>query len=289
MFDRIARSFELAKSSWNVLRTDKKLVLFPIVSGIGVILVLISFIGPVVGLAIANPGMFQDQNGDVQAPVWIWPVTFAFYFCTYFVIVFCNSALVACAIMRFNGQEPTLGDGFRAAAARLPQIVLWALVSATVGIILKAIENANEKVGEFISAIIGTAWSIVTFFVIPVLVVEKLGPFAAIGRSVSLLKKAWGEALVGSFGLGFFKLLLAIPGILIIGIGVFLAIQVNAVLGLSVVGIGLIYMLAFFAVAAALDTIFLSALYQYAAYDQVPQGFDRNSIEGAFTPKKAAA
>ena len=111
------------------------------------------------------------------------PVSFAFYFSTYFVIIFCNSALISCAMMRFNGQEPSVGDGFRMAMSRLPQIFAWALVSATVGMLLKVIENAHEKVGYYISMLLGAAWSIMTFFVVPVLVVEKTGPFEAVGRS----------------------------------------------------------------------------------------------------------
>lgn len=92
--------------------------------------------------------------------------------------------------------------------SRLPQIFAWALVSATVGVLLKLVENAHEKIGQFISAILGTAWTVVTFFVVPVLVVEKVGPFEAIKRSIALLKKTWGEALAGNFGLGLFMFLL---------------------------------------------------------------------------------
>src|SRR5439155_1726273 len=96
--------------------------------------------------------------------LWTYPVAFAFYFCNYFVIVFCNSALISCALMRFNGQEPTLADGFGAAWSRLPQIAAWALVSATVGILLKAIENAHERAGQTVSFILGTAWTIPRLF-----------------------------------------------------------------------------------------------------------------------------
>ena len=194
MFDRITRSFELAKSSWNVLRTDKKLLLFPVVSGIGVLVVLISFIGPLVALVVGGQIKFEaDQNGEFALPWWSYPLTFAFYFCNYFVIVFCNAALVSCALMRFNGQEPTLGDGFRAAASRLPQIFAWALVSATVGLLLKIVENANEKIGEIISALLGTAWTVLTFFVVPVLVVEKVGPFSAVAPVAGAAEEGMGR------------------------------------------------------------------------------------------------
>ncbi len=286
MFDRISRSFELAKSSWNVLRTDKKLVLFPIFSSIGVLIVLVSFIAPLAVL-IAGGHIKIDQQVDAGQPAWwVYPLTFAFYFCNYFVIVFCNAALVSCALMRFNGEEPTVGDGFRAAGARLPQILAWSLVSATVGLLLKVIENAHEKIGEFISAILGTAWTVITFFVVPVLVVEKVGPFAAISRSVALLKKTWGEALIGGFGLGVFKFLLILPGFLVLAGGIALCVTVQPIaMGLSVVAIGILLLLAASAMGATLDAIFLTALYQYAAFEKVPEGFDRQCIEGAFMRK----
>jgi len=198
MFDRISNSFAMARSSWQVLRTDKQLIFFPIVSGIGCFLVLLSFALPF----IAHPQWLDFINNNAQRrqpPPWVYIVAFAYYFCNYFVIVFCNAALISCAIVRFNGGTPTLADGFRAAASRLPQIVAWALVSATVGVILKAIENANEKAGQFISAILGTAWTVLTYFVVPVLVVEKTGPLDAIKRSMSILRKAWGKRWSGTW------------------------------------------------------------------------------------------
>ena len=170
----------------------------------------------------------------------------------------------------------------------MPQIVAWSLVSATVGLLLKIVENAHEKIGEIVSAILGTAWTVITFFVVPVLVVEKVGPFAAIGRSLSLLKKAWGEALVGGFGLGLFKLLLLLPGILALVAGGALCAMVQPIaLGLLVVALGIVYLLAASVVCAALDTIFLAALYQFAAFERVPEGFDRDSMESAFKKKAA--
>src|SRR4051794_38393739 len=120
MFERISRSFDLARSSWHVLRTDKKLVVFPVVSAIAALLVLASFVVPAVALVASGTIDVQQIQDDGRVPPWVWAATFAYYLCSYFVIIFCNSALVSCALMRFNGQETTLGDGFRAALARLP-------------------------------------------------------------------------------------------------------------------------------------------------------------------------
>ena len=224
------------------------------------------------------------QDGG-QVPVWVYPLAFAVYFCNYFVIVFCNAALISCALVRFGGETPALADGFRAAASRLPQILAWSLVSATVGVLLKVVENAHEKGGELISALLGTAWSVVTYFVVPVLVVEKVGPLQAVRRSVTILKATWGEALVGHWGIGFFVFLLILPGILLLIAGGVLCAKVLPA-GLALVALGVVWLLAASAAGSALNTIFLSALYQYAAFDQVPAGFEADELAGAFTSKK---
>jgi hypothetical protein len=284
MFDRISNSFALARSSWQVLRSDKQLILFPIVSGIGCFLVLLSFALPFV----AHPQWLDFMNADGpdgrQVPVGIYVAAFAYYFLNYFVIVFCNAALISCAIVRFNGETPTLGDGFRAASSRLPQILAWAFVSATVGLILKAIENANEKAGQFISAILGTAWTVLTYFVVPVLVVERVGPVAAVKRSMSILRKTWGEALVGNWGIGLFVLLLMLPALLFFVLGVAL-MAVSPVLGGALMALAVLEFALGAAAGSALHGIYLGALYQFAAFGRVPDGFDRRTIERAFRHK----
>jgi hypothetical protein len=283
MFDRISNGFSLAGSTWRVLTRDKHLIAFPIVSGFLFLLVMVSFAVPMATLVDWNKVQQQMQANNNKPPVWTYAVAFAFYFCTYFVIIFCNSALISCALLRFNGETPTLADGFKMAMARLPQIFAWALVSATVGVLLKVIENAHEKVGEIVAWLLGSAWSIMTFFVVPVLVVEKVGPMQAVGRSVSLLRKTWGEALVGNMGLNFILFLLFIPIILVFVAGIFALVQGMTPVGIALMVVAGILFLLHMAISSALHTIFLAALYQYAADDRVPEGFDRRAIEGAFT------
>jgi len=283
MFQRIANSFALARSSWNVLVTDKQLLLFPILSGIACVLVTASFFVPLVVV----PVFLQHKQLD-DLPEWVYGVTlFGFYFCTYFVIVFFNSALTHCAMMRFRGETPTLGDGLKASAVRLPQILAWALVSASVGILLRLVENINETAGKIVSAILGTAWSIVTFFVIPVLVVENLGPIDAVKRSVQILKRAWGEALVGNFGIGMFVFLLAIPIFLVLVLGVMICVAAPPLLplGIAVIALAVVGFLLLMAVSSAMGEIFVAALYQYAARGEIAQGFDERTIRHAFTSK----
>lgn len=289
MFDRISNGFSLARSSWGVLAKDKHLIWFPIVSGFLFLLVVASFAFPLATLVDWNQVDQQMQNDNGKPPAWTYAVGFAFYFCCYFVIIFCNSALISCALMRFNGQEPRLSDGFKMATSRLPQIFAWALVSATVGVILQVIENAHEKVGYYVSMILGTAWSIMTFFVVPVLVVEKTGPFAAVGRSVGLMKKTWGEALVGHMGVGFFMFLLAIPVFLLLAAGIFLLVKGSTTAGAALLIIGVIAALIHAAISSALNTILLAALYQFASDKGTPAGFEERQFTHAFESKPQTA
>jgi len=277
-------SWELAQSSWKVLLANKKLLVFPLLSGLGCLLVLASFVTPF----LFNPQWLNglNANNGANQPVWTYLVAFAFYFCNYFVIVFFNAALISCALMQFHGETPTLGDGLHAAWSRLPQILAWALVSATVGMLLKAVENAHERAGQFISAILGTVWSVITFFVVPVLVVERVGPFEAIRRSTSLLKRTWGEALVGHWGIGLFLFLLALPGILLLVVGIAMLAQAPPALGIALLVLAAIYFILWSAAGSALNGIFLSALYQYAAFGEVPYGFHAGTIEQVFRQKE---
>jgi hypothetical protein len=283
MFDRFARSLSLARSSWDVLVSDKKLLLFPLLSGLACLLIILLIFAPL-SLALTLGGVLVDQNGDVNLFVGI-PLLFVYYFVTWFVVIFCNAALVSCALMHFNGERPTLGDGFGAAWSRLPQILAWSLVAASVGLLLKLIESVHEKLGQIIAAILGTGWAIMTFFVVPVLVVEKVGPFEAIKRSLALLKKTWGEALVGRLGLGFFMFLLFLPALLLIAGTAALFVNGLIALGIAFVVLTAVYLIGFAVVNSALNTIFLGAMYQYAAYEKVPAGFDEATIRSAFTAK----
>jgi Family of unknown function (DUF6159) len=284
MWNRISNGWALAGDSWQLLWQDKKLIVFPLISGTCSFFVILAFCVPF----LANPELLdfpRDAQGHRQVPLWAYAALFAFYFVNYFVIIFFNSALISCAVLRFNGQEASLSDGLAVAASRLPQILAWALVSATVGFLLKLIERAHNSVGEFVSAILGTAWSVITYFVVPVLVVEKVDPFTAVQRSIALLKKSWGESLVGQIGIGLIMFLLLVPAILLFLMGLMFFANDVAALGIAVMVLGVVYFLIWAAVGPAIHGIFLAALYQYASSGTAPPGFDQRALSGAFAPK----
>lgn len=288
MFESFNSGWEMVKQSYGILKKQKTLVLFPILSMLACIVVMISFIAPLFMMedffGKVAKGANQINNGNGKQ--WLWYVFgFLFYFVNYFVIVFFNVALAACAIVHFKGGEPTLGAGLKAAASRLPQITAWALVSATVGMILRAIEERAEWVGKIITGILGVVWTLATYLVVPILAVEKVGPMDAIKRSSSLLRKSWGEGLAGGFSIGILGFLLFIPGVLMM-VGAGFLFQTAVPLAITIGVLGIIYLLVISIVMETLKQIYISGLYLYSSEGTVPQGFDADTIEHAFHKKK---
>jgi len=280
MFTRIANGWELAKESFRVLRMDKELLVFPLVSGIACLLVLASFAFPLWNSPYVS--LVSDEGQIPDDPV-AYLILFAFYFTNYFVILFFNSGLVACAIIRFKGGDPTVADGIRASFRRLPQILSWALVSATVGVVLRVIESRSQRAGKFAAALLGAGWSIATYFVVPVLVVERTGPFDAVKRSLAVLRRTWGEALAANFGIGFIGFLASLLAIVpIVGGGMAIGGD-QAVLGGILIAGGVMWLLLVGLISSALDTILVAALYLYAGEGTVPQHFDNRLLRDAFT------
>ncbi|MDX2140578.1 MAG: DUF6159 family protein [Chloroflexota bacterium] len=285
MMERFARSWELVKASWRVLQSDKELIVFPIISFIGAIIVTLLFALPFFGVGIAQATNRLGDDGGVTVIGYI--ILFLFYIVLYAVIFFCNTALVGAAMIRMNGGDPTVSDGFAIASKKLNHIIAYAIISATVGTILRAISERGGIIGQIASGIFGMAWNVVTFLVVPVLVIEDVGPVDAIKRSGSLLKKTWGEQLIGGLGLG------AVFGLLwVVLIFVFMALFIAAAMAESfalMVLVGIVAVLTFITlgmVSSALEGIYQAAVYRYAMGDDVSGFYDPELVSGAFKPKR---
>jgi hypothetical protein len=273
MFESIGRSFALVKTSWNILMDDKKLLVFPVLSGIVSLIVLLTF---------ALPLLFTDSfmsNSEV-GPIMFYGLLFVFYVVSYFVVIFFNTALITCVSARLNGKEATIGDGLSNAMRHFGPILAWALISATVGLILQALEEKFGFIGQIAGALVGGAWGLVTFFVIPILILEDKGVVDSVKDSVSLIKKTWGESIVG--GGSIFLVFLAIGIVACIGIFLIWIISSSALLAAAL----LVIVVAILAiVASAMQGIFITALYTYARTGTVPSSFNKDLIANAFTPK----
>jgi hypothetical protein len=248
----------------------------PVLSGIASVLVIASFAVPL--FMLGDLKKMSVSAADAEP----WIALFLFYFSNYLVIIFFNTAIVACATIRMRGGDPTVSDGLKAAGSRLSAIFGWAAVSATVGMILRTLENRSSLIGRIVAGFLGMAWGITSYLVIPVLVNENKGPIEAYQESVRLLKKTWGEELIGGFSFGIVFFVLSLPAIVLILAGVFTR-QGSLILFLGV--LALLYGVLLGVIQSALQGIFQAALYQYAQTGIVAPGFDQNLLRGAITPR----
>jgi hypothetical protein len=297
--DRIRNSWSLVKEAWAVLRQDRELALFPVLSGIVSVLVLASFALPALllfpwaELSHSGSGSFRSELGAHFGPLHYVGI-FLYYLATYFVVVFFNAGLVACVKKRFAGEDPTLRDGLDFSLQNVGRIFQWALLSATVGTILRGIEERAGWLGQIVVGLLGMAWSVVSFFVVPVLVYERVGPIDALRRSADTLRKTWGEALVANIGMGWAFGLLSLAGALVLTGGIVGGIALLAggatVLGIvAMVGtlvLCLVYWTALGIIQSALQGIFLTACYEYATTGAVPSAFTADYVMAAYRPKR---
>ncbi len=283
ILSRFGRSWLLIKASWGVLRSDKELLVLPLLSGVATVLVLAAFLG-----AAALAGAFEAmQQGDPEAlGVSFYAGLFVFYVVQYFVIVHFNTALVGAAIDRLEGGNPTIGSALALAQSRIGVIFGYAVISATIGVVLRMIAERLGFIGRLLEAGLGLAWTVTTFLVVPVLAAEGVGPMEAIRKSAVLLKKTWGENLIGNAGI---SLVLSFAGFVValvgIGGGMMLTDEGYAVLGIPLVSAAVLAFLLVILIGAALSGIYAAAVYRYAVDGRAPGGFDQALIEGAFKRK----
>ena len=282
MFDRLSRSWELVKASAAVLRADKELVVFPIVSATLSIFVFLTFLVPMLLAGVFDSTVTGRSGFSVVGYL----VGFLFYVVQYTVIFFCNTALVGAALIRLRGGDPTVADGFRIAWSRFRAILGYALIAATVGMILRAIAERVGFIGKLVVAAIGFTWNVATYLVVPVLVVENVGPVDAIKRSASYLRKTWGEQIIGNFGLGTAFGLLTL-GTVLSGILLFIGAAMTGSVALMVT-VGVLLIAALIAIAlisSALSGVYAAAVYRYAAEGETGTFFTADMVRGAFRQK----
>lgn len=262
MAGSLTNSWSLVKASARVLSLDKELMVFPALSGVATLLVTASFFVP---LAVTGGWeFFATESG--QTPYLGVVFGFLFYLAQYTVIFFFNSALVGAAMIRMDGGDPTVSDGLSIATSRLPAILGYAALAATVGMILRFIAERSGFLGRMVAGFVGMGWTLATFLAVPVLVTKNLGPIDTVKESAGLFKRTWGEQVVGNFGMGWAFALMGVSWTLVCG---------GALYGMAALGLGPGPLLATVALmvsgylflalfSAALKGVYTAALYRYA-------------------------
>ncbi|NOT96724.1 MAG: hypothetical protein HOP00_10505 [Nitrospira sp.] len=275
---RIARTQAIMSAAWQILWEDKTLLLLPIASSASLMLLTASFAVPAILGALTGASM---SDGLQAIESWSYVGMFLFYVVSYGVAIFFNAALAICVLRKLEGTQATILDGLREALSCFPQILGWALVSATIGVILKTIERRSGFIGNMVARVLGLAWTVATFLVVPVLVAERKGPLEAIQASVQLLRRTWGEDLLAGLGFGLLYFFWAIPGAFafVIGAGM---IATHPILAIAIMVLAILYFPLLGLVLSTMSTIFDVVLYRYASTGTITPGFDRELLDGSF-------
>ena len=283
-----SRSWEITKLTFGVINKDRELLGFALLSFIFSIAFTAAMVIPSIFSTLLKDGFSQDS-----LTIFHYVIVFLTYFGLAFIATFFNVCVVYTAKVRFEGGNATFGESFRFALSRLSVIVQWSLVSATVGLLLRLLDDFASRLGKIgeivvniITSLLGLAWSILTVFVVPVLVYENLGPIDAIKKSAEAIKRTWGESIIRSIGLGLvqlvvFVLIILVSGALTYGLGY--AFDITGVL--IGIAIGLCLLLLAGLIFSVANTIFKTALYVYANTQTIPSGFSEELVRNAFKPK----
>jgi len=273
-FERLENGWKLTMSSFKILKANKQLIIFPVLSGISLVLIIGSFFVA----AMANNGWELETVGELNGSAEYYAMIFLFYLVNYFVVVFFNMALIHCTRLYFRGEEVSVKAGLQFSMSRIGAIFSWAVFAATVGLILKTIQENSGIIGKIITGIIGIVWTVTTFFVVPVIAYENLGPIGAFKRSAQMMKEKWGQSIVAGFSFGLIQFL----AILIIGIPLFLlGSSISPFLGIALAVAGAFIVMA---IISAAQTIFISAVYHNINGD-ITEHFNQQLVDGLFVPK----
>lgn len=273
-FDRLGNGWRIAMTSLKVLRANKQLIIFPILSGISLLLIFGSFFT----IVLAGAGWDIDQLKDTDQSTGRYLFLFIYYLVNYFVVVFFNMALIHCTHLYFKGEEVTVEKGIRFSFSRIGAIFGWSMFAATVGMILRLISENLGSIGKIIIGLIGIVWSVATFFVVPVIAYENLGPIDAFKRSSSIMRQKWGERIGAGFSFG----LVSLVGFLIAGISLFVIGAIfNLIIGVVLAVLGILLVAT---IMSAARTIFISAVYHNINGDPV-EHFNQQMIDNLFVEK----
>jgi hypothetical protein len=275
---RFSNSKQLAGASWGVLKADKELMTIPVI-GAAVAGVVAIVVGVVVYATLETSTNAAGETTTSANPAAVVLGILGLLIVAVVTQVFAG-ALVAGANERFEGGNPTLGSSFSKAMTRFGSIVGWTATNATVGVILSAVREKAGFLGDIVVSIIGAAWNIVTWLVMPVIIVEGIGPLAATKRSAVLIKSKWGENLIAQGGLGLFGLLIILPGVIV-------GVAISSVLPIVGIPLLVLYLAIAFTVLSALGAIFRTALYRFSAGLPVGNAFSESMLVGTFGAKGA--
>jgi len=282
VLERIKRGWELGRHSLMVVLYDKTLMWFPLIATLSVLFTVWMFymsVGPDKVRFIFST-LTNDQG--VQIINWgYYETVLIAYFTLSFVVVFCNVALVGCADISIGERDSKFRDGVTVGLRKIHYVLIWSIVSCIFSPIFLLLEQ-HRFTSRGVRAIFGADWSLITYFVIPVMVVERTNIFSALRRSVKLMTETWGEHVVARTGIAWFWLFFLLPAGIAAGIVAWNAPEYRPLM----TALGLTYFALTLILFQTIKSVLTVVLYRYATERVIPDRFNRETLQDAITLRK---
>ncbi len=276
---KFAASLAIIKQSWNILVQDKELALFPVASFVTSLVALILMCVVYFFAALGGNIHSVDSPAAAAGGFVSYAILFIYYAVTFFIVNFFLAGMYIIIHARFNGQNLSFTDGVKGALNCVTKILLWSCISATVGVVLNIIASKGKIVGQIVSALLGAAWNILTYFSLPALVIGQTSVRDSFKESAGIIRKTWGESIIVNFGVGLVFGLIFMLAFVAAIVTVILVPTLSVAILVAILFI--IFLVVMSILSSTLGSIFKLALYEYGRTGIVPQGFTPALVQNA--------
>lgn len=271
---KIKASFLLFKETFRFLSADTEMLAIPIVTGF----VLLCVIGSASLLMVLNGFSFAPYIEGTPLTGGEYQYVFLLYILCAFTVAYTQAAITHIVYTRVRGGDATLGQGLRVAGKHASTLFVWAIITSTVGILLRFISKRSQLLTRIVVALIGAVWSVLTYFVVSAIVIDNKSPFDAIRQSSSVFRRTWGETLVVNISLSF-VFMFGFIGFFLVAIGVLMVTggSTGAFHLCAIIFLICLFLIMLF--NSVLDSILRTLLYVYASDGTVPANFNSELLE----------
>ena len=269
IFDSITRGYAMTVASIRIASKEPWMFFLPVISGVIMLALILSFI-----FVPGTLGLYGSADSPNQATIIV--AVALLYFIGYFLFYFTSAMVVFGARERFEGRDPTIGQSFSQSLARIDKILLLSLIGAIIGVLMQLLSGRGKNgrpniIGQILASLIGVAWTVVSYFSLPVILNEQIGVIDSFKKSYELVKKSWGEGVSANISL----LFIYVPGALLLLAGIFL---LGGTVGLAIIVLGGLLLLIAYMVSIPVKAVISEALYVYATKGVVPSGFEADHL-----------
>ncbi|MFM1965871.1 MAG: hypothetical protein RL134_1596 [Actinomycetota bacterium] len=269
----------LTRQSWAVLKDNRYLLAYP---ALGAVACIVPFLVVVPGFLF----IAADRN-------WIgWALIILGLYLAMLVTAIFQAGLTVSAAAELEGGRSSLGHGLGMAFGRLGRLARWAFVGTVVNVLIGLLRGNNNGglVAVIFRSVLAAAadvmWQLITFFVMPAMMLDDLGMIDAIKKSASTFKQRWGTQLSGGVRIGgLIGLVAIVPAVIAIVVGALLATAGAWAVGLPIAVIGFIVLVIAGLILSAIRGVFSVVLYRFATQGVVEGGFTEQQLAGAVKVK----